>query len=301
VRIWTLGLLVASAVLAPGMAAQQRLEPPNPLEPKQGNPYIREGDAHYGRREDKRAGPVADRGEIAAAARAYETASEAADSVEARWKLARALVFQGSYTEIEPPARQAVYDKARRVSEDGIRIVERRAKRVGVKDFELLSAEEIATAVRKDTDAAPTFYWAAVSWGQWALARGKEEATKLGAAQKIRGYAAILIALDPAFEDGGGYRILGRLHDQAPRMQGETEWVSREEAIRNLRLAIKTDATNFANRLDLAEALARGTPAERAEAVRIARGVVSDAPSPTRLVEELRIQTDAASDLASWK
>jgi len=297
----TLGLLVASALLAPGMAAQQRLEPPNPLEPKQGNPYIREGDAHYGRREEKRAGPVADRGEIAAAARAYETASEAADSAEARWKLARALIFQGSYTAIEAAARQAVYEKARRVSEDGIRIVERRAKRGGAKDFDLLSALDIAATSRKDADASPVFYWAAVSWGQWALARGKEEATKLGAAQKIRDYATILIELDPGFEDGGGYRVLGRLHDQAPRMQGETEWVSREEAIRNLRLAIKTDATNFANRLYLAEALARGTAAERAEAVRLAQGLVSDAPSPTRLVEELRIQADAAADLASWK
>ena len=292
---------MVSAMLAPGMAAQQRIEPPNPMEPKQGNPYIREGDAHYGRREDKRVGPVADRSEITAATRAYETASEAADSAEARWKLARALVFQGTCTEIEPSARQAVYEKARRVSEDGIRIVERRAKRIGAKEFDVLFPEEIASLVRKDTDAAPVFYWAAVSWGQWALARGKEEATKLGAAQKIRDYAAILIALDPAFEDGGGYRILGRLHDQAPRMQVETEWVSRDEAVRNLRLAIKADARNFANRLYLAEALARGTPAERAEAVRIAQGLVSDAPSPTRLVEELQIQTDAAADLRSWK
>jgi len=300
VRIWTLGLL--SAMLGPGMAAaQQRLEPPSPLEPKQGNPYIREGDAHYGRREDKRVGPVADRGEIAAATRAYETSSEAADSAEARWKLARALIFQGTYTEIEPSARQAVYEKARRVSEDGVRIVERRAKRSGAKDFDLLSALDIATTSRKDPDAAPVFYWAAVSWGQWALARGKEEATKLGAAQKIRDYATILVELDPGFEDGGGYRVLGRLHDQAPRIQGETEWVSREEAIRNLRLAMKADPTNFANRLYLAEALARGAAAELAEAVRIAQGLVSDAPSPTRLVEELRIQTDAAADLRSWK
>ena len=65
VRIWRLGPLVASVILASGMAAaQQRLEPPSPLEPKQGNPYIREGDAHYGRREDKRFGPVADRSEM---------------------------------------------------------------------------------------------------------------------------------------------------------------------------------------------------------------------------------------------
>ncbi len=299
--IRTAGLAVFLAAVAGGLPAQQRLEPPSPLEPKAGNPFLREGDSHYARRQESRVGAVADRGEIAAAVRAYDTASRAADSLEARWKLARALIFQGLYTEMEAPARQAVFEKARRVSEDGIGILQRRGKRAGAKEFALLSPREIASAVRKDPDGTPTFYWAAVSWGQWALARGKEEATRLGAAEKIRDYAWVVIALDSDFEDGGGYRILGRLHDMAPRTQAETEWVSREEAIRNLRLAVKTDPSNFANRLYLAEALARGSPSERAEAVRIAETVVSDAPSPTRIVEDLRLQRDAADDLRAWK
>jgi hypothetical protein len=302
VRIGPAGLAFLVGTLnAASVLAQQRLEPPSPLEPKSGNPYIREGDSHYARRQEKRVGAVADRGEIAAAVRAYDTASQAADSLEARWKLARALVFEGLYTEMEPSARQAIFEKARRASEDGIGILERRAKRAGSHEFALLSPEEIASAVRKDPDASPAFYWAAVSWGQWAVARGKEEATRLGAAQKIRDYATVLIALDADFEDGGGYRILGRLHDRAPHMQAETDWVSREEALRNLRLAAKTDSASFANRLYLAEALALGSPAERAEAIRIAEGLVSDAPSPTRIVEELRLQREAAEDLRAWK
>lgn len=297
------GLLFAAAALlgAGPAAAQQRREPPNPLDPRPGNPLIREGDSHYAHRQEKRVGSLADKTEIGAAVRAYDTAAEAADSVEARWKLARALVFQGGYTEMEAQARQAVFEKARRVSENMIGLLEGRAKRGGGKEFESLSAGEIAAEVRKDLDAAPSFYWAAVSWGQWALGIGKQEATRLGAAQKIRDYAQVLIALDPEFEDGGGYRVLGRLHDQAPRMQFETEWVLREEAIRNLRLAWKTDASNFANRLYLAEALARGSAAERAEAVQIAKALVADAASPTRLVEDLRIQEDAAKDLRAWK
>ncbi len=246
-------------------------------------------------------GAVADKSEIAAAVRAYGTAAEAADNTETRWKLARALVFQGLYTELDASARQSVFEKARRVSEEAIGMLERRAKRGGGRDFDLLSAAETAEAVRKDSDAAPIFYWAAVTWGQWALARGKEEATRLGAAEKIRDYASILVALDPGFEDGGGYRILGRLHDQAQQMAVEPAWASREDAVRNLRLAVKTDTANFANRLFLAEALARGAAAERAEAVQVARGLVSESPSPARLVEELRLQEEAAKDLRAWK
>jgi len=293
---------VLCGLLCAGIAqAQQRVENPYPKLPAAGNPLIREGDSHYARRQEKRVGAVAGKSEIAAAVRAYSTATEAADTADARWKLARALVFQGRYTELDASARQSVFEKARRTAEEAIGILDRRAKRGGGRDFGLLSAEETAEAVRKDPDGAPIFYWAAVAWGQWALARGKEEATKLGAAEKIRDYASILVALSPVFEDGGGYRILGRLNDQASQMAIEPDWASREEALRNLRLAVKTDAANFANRLFLAEALAEGEAAERVEAMRIAKGLVAESPSPARLVEELCLQEDAAKDLPAWK
>jgi hypothetical protein len=301
-------LSCAGAVGAQQQQQQQQQQPqsvgppnPHPIERQQGNPYILEGDRHYSRRQDKRVAAIADKGEIAAAVRAYDTASEAADSVEARWKLIRSLVFQGMYTDIDAQGRLAVLEKARRVSENAVGLLEGRVKRAEGKEFAGLTPAEIAETLRKDTDAPPTFYWGAVAWGQWALARGKEEATKLGAADKIRTNATILVALDPRFEEGGGYRVLGRLHDQAPRMVAQTDWISREEALRNLRLAIQTDAGNFANRLFLAEALASGSPAERAEAVRLAKELTADAPSPSRLIEELRIQEQASKDLRAWK
>jgi hypothetical protein len=307
----TLVLLSLAIFLLAGAAAaqQQQQQPqessgppnPHPIERQQGNPYIREGDVHYSRRQDKRVGAIADKGEIAAAVRAYDTASEAADSVEARWKLIRSLVFQAQYTDLDAQGRLAVLEKARRVSENAVGLLEGRVKRAEGKEFAGLTPAEIAETLRKDTDAPPTFYWGAVAWGQWALARGKEEATKLGAADKIRTDATILVALDPRFEEGGGYRVLGRLHDQAPRMVAQTDWISRDEALRNLRLAIQIDATNLANRLFLAEALASGSPAERAEAVRLAKELAADAPSPSRLIEELRIQEQAARDLGSWR
>jgi hypothetical protein len=80
-----------------------------------------------------------------------------------------------------------------------------------------------------------------------------------------------------------------------------TEWISRPEAIRNLRLAVATDASNFANRLFLAEALAVGSPAEKSEAIGIVERLVKESPSPTRLIEELRLQEQAGNDLRAWK
>ncbi|HEY6066077.1 MAG TPA: hypothetical protein VIY96_07955, partial [Thermoanaerobaculia bacterium] len=57
--------------------AQQRTGPPDYPVVSSGNPLIREGDAQYGRRQEKRVGSLADKGAIAAAVRAYDTASEA--------------------------------------------------------------------------------------------------------------------------------------------------------------------------------------------------------------------------------
>ena len=66
-----------------------------------------------------------------------------------------------------------------------------------------------------------------VDWGKWALVFGKTAAVKQGAAAKIRDYAQAVILLDPAYDGGGGYRVLGRLHHQTPAVPFFTGWASR--------------------------------------------------------------------------
>jgi len=289
-------LLLAAAALG----SSQRLEPPNPtLTPPARNPLVVEGDAHYTRRDEGRAGGRADSRQILAAIGAYETAAEAPDNSEARWKLARALYFRGEYTGLDAAARRAVFEKARQVSEEAIGILARRAGHP--KGFGDEPAAKVAEAVRNDSDAAPTFFWAAVSWGQWSLSVGKVAAARLGAASRIRDAAAVVIALDPTFEEGGGHRILGRLHDQAPKLPVLTWWVSRKEALANLRRAVEVAPQNLVNLHFLAEALAHGGTAERAEAIGIEEQVAAGAPSPSHLVEETHIQEEAKRNLGTWR
>ncbi len=292
-------LLLFAAPLS--SALQQRVEPPHRLLPSRPNPLIATADAHYAARQERRVGARASNREISAAIAGYETAAGAPDSAEARWKLARALYFQGAYTGLDEEGQRVVYEKAREAGEEAIAIVLRRARGRGAPDLRGLSPLEIASAVRADPDAAPSYFWTAVAWGQWALVAGTFRAAKAGAAEKIRDDASVVIAIDPEFEEGGGYRILGRLHHQAPRIPFLAGWVSREEAVKNLRLAIQTNPANFVNRLFLAEALSEGTAAERAEAIQIADKLLADAPSPIHLVEELKIQEDARRDLEAWK
>lgn len=265
------------------------------------NPLISEGDEHYRKRQEARVAAVANPREISLAIAAYDKASAAADSAEARWKLARALYFLGAYTGLVGDAQKAVYEKARRAGDDAIRMVEGRAKRRGAAPFEGRPAADIATDVRSDQDAPAAFFWAAVGWGQWALVSGKIQPVRTGAAEKIRDDAQIVIAIDPEYEGGGGYRILGRLHHQAPSIPLLTGWISREKAVENLRKAVAISPRDFINRHFLAEALADGNAAEKAEAIKIEEEIAADSPSPGHLVEDLAILIQARNNLARWK
>jgi tetratricopeptide (TPR) repeat protein len=243
---------------------------------------IAAADAAWNRRDDGHDGSRANARPIGEAVALYGKAATAPDSVEARWKLARALFFEARFTGLDRDASRALLEKARTAGEEAIAILRKRGTSAN------------------DRDAAPAYFWAAVAWGEWGRLVPKLKAGRAGTAAKIRDYATKLIALDSAFEDGGGYRILGRLHDRAPRLPIFTPWVSRAEALRNLRLAVRTAPKNFVNRHFLAEALAGGDGAERDEATKIEKELVADAPSPGHLVEDLAIQDEAKRNLAAW-
>jgi len=267
-----------------------------------GNPLVAEGDRWYGRRQEGRSGEQASALPINRAIAAYDEATRDPGFVEARWKLVRALYFKGAYTGLDADSRKAVFVKARRVAEEAIGILDKTLEQKGVKGLLDAVPEALASAGLKDrTDAAPVYFWAAVAWGEWALSTGKAESAKNGAAEKIRDYASTVVGLDPAFEEGGGYRVLGRLNDQAPWIPFITGWVSREDAVKYLRLAMEQNGRNFANRHFLAEALWSGSAAEKAEAIKLEEALAADAPSPVHLMEDFKIQSDARKNLADWK
>ena len=255
-----------------------------------------DADAHYARRHEGRHGSVADPAEIAQAVDGYARAGRDPANAEARWKLARALYFQGTYTGLDEPARRALFARGRAAGEEALQIVFRRRSFSGsVRSLEPAAA---ASLVRGDPDAAPALFWTAVDWGQWGLASPKLEAARQGAANRVRDDCLALIALDPAFEQGGGYRVLGRLHDQAPRIPLLTGWVSRPEGVRYLRLAVAAAPHNVVNLHFLAEALAR--KGDRREAIAVEKRALAETPDSGHLVEEVAIQETARKNLESW-
>ncbi len=299
----TFVLAMAGAAFSLGQPSTGTSLPDRTLIPgaQSSNPLVSEGDRMYLRRQEGRVGLVASAGPINQAIALYDKATQAPDLVDARWKLARALYFKGVYTGLDADSRKAVFQKARRVSEDAIGILGRSLEQKGIKGILDLAPEALAGKLSDRSDSAPTYFWASVCWGQWALSMGKIEAAKTGAADRIRDYALTVIGINPQFEEGGGYRVLGRLNDEAPWIPFITGWVSREEAIRALRLANQVNARNFLNRHFLAEALYQGEDDEKAEAVKLEEAIVADSPSPFHLVEDLNTQEQARKNLEAWK
>jgi tetratricopeptide (TPR) repeat protein len=261
------------------------------------DPVVAAADRAWERRDEGHVGGRATRERISEAVAGYEKASTSSENAESRWKLARALFFEAKLTGLDKDTQLALYERARKAGDEAIAILRRRAGDLP----EGASPARIAAALARDPDAPPAYFWTSVAWGEWGQLASKFQGMKTGAATRIRDTAATLIALDPTFEEAGGYRVLGRLHQRAPRIPYVTGWVSRAEGLRNLRLAVKTAPKNFVNRHFLAEALAADGASGRAEAIRIERELLADSPAASHLVEDLAIQDEAKRNLAAWK
>ena len=264
------------------------------------DPVVAAADRAWSRRDEGRVGARASSKRINEAIAGYEKAAESPSNVEARWKLARALFFRAKYTGLAAKSQLATFLEARGAGEEAIALLRRAAGTRGTALSDDAPPQRIAETLSREPHAAPTYFWTAVAWGEWGLLATRLQATKARAALKVRDYSSTVIALDPAFEEGGGYRILGRLHHRAPRVPYVTGGVSRPEGIRNLRLAVKAAPVNFVNRHFLAEALAGQGGAGKAEAIRIEKEILADAPSPGHLVEDTSIQAEAKKNLAAW-
>jgi len=254
---------------------------------------LAEGDAHYARRAEG-ASPAgrADPREVEAALALYRRAlAEAPEDGEVVFRVLKALNFRGAFCGAGDESRKAIYDEARQL---GQAFVDRQRKRL-----EGLRSEERLAALRRVPRAAEIHYWTGASWGQWALVRGKLAAARQGVAGRVRDLAQAVIALDPALEEAGGYRLLGRLHDQAPRIPLITGWVSRDKALANLRQAMELAPASVVTRFFLAEAILDHDEAQAGEARLLLRSCADATPRPELLVEDAFYAAEARGRLAA--
>jgi hypothetical protein len=211
--------------------------------------------------------------------------------LDALARLLRALNFRGSFCGADLESRRRIFDEGRQL---GQAAVDRLEKGVAGRK----AADRLA-GLRAVPGAAGAYYWTAAHWGQWALTRSTLTAARAGAGGRVRDLSETVIALDPALEEGGGDRILGRLHLQAPRIPLLTGWVSRTKGIAHLRRSYELGPRNPVTWFFLGDALLDGAAAAAAEEGRaFLRKCIDTPPRADYVVESLSYADLARSRLA---
>jgi tetratricopeptide (TPR) repeat protein len=249
---------------------------------------LADGDRHWA----ARASGVA---EVDAAIAAYQRAVAAnANDIVAHARLLRAYRFKGAYIAKSADDKKKVYTVAKAAGEKALAALASRG--ITAKSTEKQAAE----AARAIPGAAEIFLWDAVNWGEWALAYGKMAAAREGAADRIRRGAGIAYLVDPRLEGGAPGRVLGRLHDQTPRIPFITGWASSKEAVRFLSESLKIDPSSKLTIVFLAEAMVSNDSKTKPQAIAMLRKAVAAPNNPEFVTEEAAAAEDAKALLREW-
>jgi tetratricopeptide (TPR) repeat protein len=267
--------------------------------PAQSNEIARGDSAWASRAEGERAGR-AQPDRIRDAVDFYESAlDQRPESLEARWKLLRALHFAGDFGPSGEAAARSSFERAREVSEQGFALL---ADRVGSK-VRLDALESEAMIVRlaandvPPSDVARLYFWSAINWGAWSRTVGLLGAVRQGVANRLHRYVLITIALEPEYDEGGAFRLLGRLHAELPRVPFVSGWVDRDQALPLIERAYALAPANPGNRLLLALTLLDLAPERREEALALLDQVARLTPRPAMRIEDLAMRKQARERL----
>lgn len=263
------------------------------------------GDEQFAKRADGVLGSVGNCAWVDEAIRHYRAAAASSpQSLTALTRLLRALHFRGAFCEArrqkgteEPPAsktrRLALFDEGRKLGQAAIDRLERQVEQSPTR-----AAGRIAF-LKAVPDAGLLFVWTGALWGEWAQLSGKFAAAKAGIGSRLRDLAQTVIDIDPALQDAAGYRLLGRLHADAPKIPFFTGWVSREKGLAYLRRAHEIGPRHPITWYFLAEAILEHEPQKKMEAIALLEKCATTEPRPDTVIEDRRYAEMAKEKLQS--
>jgi len=243
-------------------------------------------------------------GPIQDSIRAYEDAlAQRPESLSARWKLLRSLHFAGRFLSGDADEQRSRYERAARIAAQG---QDQLAASVGRGEpLDALPSETLRARLA-EADVAPIevarlYFWSAINWGSWSRTVGLLDAVQQGVANRLHRYAEVTLALEPDYEGGGAYRLLGRLHAKLPRVPFLSGWVDRELALPLVERGLAIAPDHPGNRLLLALTLIELAPERRVEALGLLEAVDALTPRPTMRIEDLAIRDEAREQLAALR
>lgn len=136
--------------------------------------------------------------------------------------LLRSYYFKGMYTGLSQERQKDVYEKGRYLGE---KMIERYPESVPIK------------------------FWYAANIGRWADVHGFLKSATNGISKKLRRLCEDIIARDPEYQGGGGYRILAQVHFYSPNIPLIMGWPSKEKALGLVQKALEVDPNHPTNRM----------------------------------------------------
>ena len=150
--------------------------------------------------------------------------------------------------------------------------------------------------IKKYSDSAPFRYWYLVNLGSWSEVYGIITAAREGVADLMKEHSEIIISLDPKYENGGGYFMLGAVHFKSPYIPFFLSWPNNDKAITYLTKALTIGEETPNQKVYLAQALYRDGQKKRA--IEILKDVASMTPSTSEIVRDWE-QIELAEQLLS--
>ena len=139
--------------------------------------------------------------------------------------------------------------------------------------------------IEKYPTSAEFRYWYLVNLGSWAQVYGILTAAREGVSDLMKTHSEKIIELDPEYQNGGGYFMLGAVHFKSPYIPFLLSWPDNDDAIKYLQLSVDTGNAEMNQKNFLAQALSKDGRDKRARA--LLEEVLNTEPSTTTLVEDL--------------
>ena len=118
--------------------------------------------------------------------------------------------------------------------------------------------------VAKFPESAEYRYWYLVNLGSWAEVYGILAAAREGVADQMRSHSKRIIEIDPEYENGAGYFMLGAVHYKSPYIPFILSWPNNNDAIKWLEMSYNTGDAKLAQGVYLAQAFYKDDKIDKA-------------------------------------
>ena len=109
--------------------------------------------------------------------------------------------------------------------------------------------------IEKYPDSVEFRYWYLVNLGSWAQVYGILTAAREGVSDLMKIHSEKIIEINPEYQDGGGYFMLGAVHYKSPYIPFLLSWPDNDDAIKFLQLAHDTGEPTLNQKNYLAQAI----------------------------------------------